>query len=446
MDALSSIMALFTLGTGVFLTLRLRFFQFTHLSKAIRAPFERRSRKTLGGVTPFQAMATALGGSIGTANIAGVSGAIITGGPGAVFWMWLAGLFGMATKLCEIVLAVKYRDQSTSRSAGGPTHYILRGIGRRARPLAVLYAVFCCAAGLIGTAPVQSNTIALAAAGDSVTLRAVCGVLTAILTGCVIFGGAKRIGAFSERAVPFMAALYVCASAAAIIMHSERIAPALEAIVTGAFAPRPAAGGLAYAGFMRAFRVGTARGVYSNEAGVGSGAMAHAGSIETDPVKQGLFGVFEVFADTIVMCSLTALVILTSGVGSSLFSSESDGMRLARMAFEASFGSAAKPFLSVSVLLFAFTSLVGWSLYGESSAVFLFGVRAVLPYRLIFLLLIPAGAVIDAGSAWRAGELLNYLMALPNLFALIMLSGRIKKEVSHYKMFEKSRGKHYNKG
>ena len=454
MDAFSTAMALLTLGTGVFLSIRLRFFQFTHIRSAIRAPFSRSGSKALGGVSPFQAMATALGASIGTANIAGVSGAIIIGGPGAVFWMWTAGLAGMATKLSETVLAVRYRDMSTSPPSGGPMHYILMGLGKRARPLAAAYAFFGCASGLLGTALVQSNTIALSAAEligtpagtEAFAAKAVCGLITGALTGCVILGGARRISVFSERAVPFMAALYIGASLAAIIAHRENIVPAFGLILKGAFAPRSAAGGLAGAGFIRAFRKGTARGVYSNEAGVGSAAMAHAGTSETDPVKQGLLGIFEVFADTLVMCSLTALVVLTSGIGLDSFSEEADGMRLVSLAFANTLGDAARPFLALSVLLFAFTSLTGWSLYGERSAAFLFGGRSSLPYRIIFLLLIPIGAVADAGFAWRTGELLNYLMAVPNLFALIMLSGKLKTELMQYKMFEKSIRKHYNKG
>lgn len=456
MDILGSVMALFTLGTGVALTFRSGFFQFTHLGKALAAPFRGR-RRTLrgGGVTAFQAMATALGSSIGTANIAGVAGAILLGGPGAVFWMWMAGLFGMASKLSEIVLALRYRDMGVYPPSGGPMYYIEKGLGRRFRPLAKAFSAFGCIAGLLGTAIVQSNTIAASVSGlaeslypsiHTAAVRLGAGLAFALLCGAVIIGGAKRIGAFSEKAVPFMAALYAAACCAVIYIHRARIAGAFVRIIGCAFSPRSAAGGLMGAGFLSAFRVGTARGVYSNEAGVGSGAIAHAASAETDPVRQGLFGIFEVFIDTMLVCTLTALVILTS-FGSSRQAGGSDGMRLITSAFASVFGrDGASLLLSVSILLFAFTSLVGWSLYGEKCAAFLFGGRAALPYRLIFVLLIPLGSVIGAGPAWKLGELCNYLMAAPNLIALLLLSGKVKRELDSYKMFEKSRGRHYNKG
>ncbi len=434
MELFKTAMAYLMLGAGAFLTARLGFFQFTHLIPALRAPFLR-GKKRGGGVTAFQAMATALGGSIGTANIAGVAGAILLAGPGAVFWMWIAGLLGMAAKLAEIVLAVKYRDSSARPPAGGPMHYIERGLGRSFRPLAKAYALFGVLAGLLGTALVQSNTIAQAAftsAADfgleSRAAAPLAGLLTAALTGAVIMGGARRIGSFSAKAVPFMAGAYALCAFAVIFANLSRLPEAFRAIIEGAFEPRGAFCGVSLA----ALRVGVARGVYSNEAGVGSAAIAHAGSNETDPVKQGLLGIFEVFADTIVTCTLTALVILTSGVPLS-----GSGMELAGSAFASVFGAGgAGLLLSIAVLLFAFTSLIGWELYYERCAEYLFGPRPMPCLRLLFLLCIPIGAVTEAGLAWTLGELMNYLMALPNTIALALLSGEVKKLVREYGRFE----------
>ncbi|MBR3382469.1 MAG: sodium:alanine symporter family protein [Clostridia bacterium] len=449
MDHFGSLMAFLTLGVGSFLTLRLGFFQFTHLGRALRLPFKRRSTK--GGVSPFRAMATALGSSVGTANIAGVAGAISLGGAGAVFWMWAAGLLGMATKLTEIVLAMLYRD-SSSPPVGGPARYMERGLGPFGRRLAAVYSVFGMSAALIGTALVQSNTIAEAGAGLAAALgvpvgqRALLitiGAFASVLTGAVILGGVKRIGAFSERAVPAMALVYAAACAAVLLVNHARVPEAIAEIVRGAFRPDSAAGGAFGLGMREALRVGVARGVYSNEAGVGSGAMAHASSDEKDPVRQGLMGVFEVFADTIVICTLTALVILTSGVPIPFGSAA--GAELARAAFASVYGEkTASLFLCASVLLFAFTSLVGWSFYGERCACALFGNRAALPFRAAFLLLIPAGAAAGTAFAWKLGEVFNYLMALPNLLALLLLSGEARRETARYKMFEKSPRRRYN--
>ena len=434
MDVFSDIMAFSVLGTGLLLTVRLRGFQFTHLLRSI-ASVKRSPNKTgKGEVTAFQAMATALGGSIGTANIAGVAGAIITGGPGAVFWMWMVALLGMAVKCCEIALAVRYR--------GGAMICIERGMGKRTRPLAVLFAVFGSLAGLVGTALVQSNTIALSvfdvtlgfvpeAPRTAVLLSA--GVLTAALTGIVIFGGAKRVGRFSEMAVPFMAAVYIIVSLSVIFMNRERLFPALGTIFSSAFGIKPAAGAVCGMGVRKAFRVGVARGVYSNEAGVGSAPMAHANSADTDPVRQGMLGIFEVFIDTLVVCTLTALVILTSGIEIPYGSTELSGTTLAGSAFEALLGPRIAPvFLSVLITLFAFTSVIGWEVCGESCIKYLFGKKSLIPYRIIYVLLIPVGALVNVNTVWRIGESLNYLMAIPNLIMLVCLSDQAKKEIVEY--------------
>ena len=454
MEVFSGFMSFLMLGAGLFLTVRLGFFQFTHIGKALTHPFRRDSGNGGSGMTSFQAMATALGGSIGTANIAGVAGALIIGGVGSIFWMWLAGILGMATKLAEIVLALRYRDTSMKPPLGGAMLYIEKGLGRRMRPLAVCFAVFGCLASLVGTALVQSNTIALASFDmlgsldvsiERLYALLLSGILTAAAAGAVIAGGAKRIGSFSERAVPAMAFLYIASAVIIISINHTRLLPSLKSIFDGAFGLSPAVGGFFGAGMTRAMRVGVARGVYSNEAGVGSAPMAHASSSETDPVRQGLWGIFEVFVDTILMCTLTALVILTSGVDIPFGTANYSGMTLANAAFSSVFGTqTASVFLSVSILLFAFTSIVGWSMYGERCVCYLWGSGSIVPFRTVFLLLIPVGAIINVDTAWKLGELFNYLMALPNIAALLSLSGRVSDEVRQYKMFEKSSGRHYN--
>lgn len=436
MDLFGEAMAFITLGTGVFLTVRLKGFQFTHLFASLRSVFSHEKRSD--GMTAFQAAATALGGSVGTANIAGVAGAIALGGPGTVFWMWISALVGMATKFCETFLAVKY--------GGGAMVCIDKGLGKRFKPLAAAFSVFGALASLIGTSLVQSNTIALSALGAARSFGAVAdktpvllavGALTAILTALVIFGGARRIGRFSEKAVPFMALVYAAACAAVIAVNVKRLIPALESIFSSAFGFRSAAGCAVGFGFKKTLSIGVARGVYSNEAGVGSSPMAHASSSGTDPVKHGMLGIFEVFADTIVICSLTALALLTSGVLIPFGQSGASGAALASDAFSGIMGNASSVFISLSILVFAFTSLVGWSLYGECCIKYLFGKRAVPVFRVIYVLLIPLGAVAPVDAVWRIGETFNYLMALPNLFLLVLLAREAEAGILAYKMFEK---------
>lgn len=436
-------MAFVLIGTGVFLSFPTGFIQFTHFFRAIKAAFSGKSRGE--GVTGFQATATALAGSIGTANIAGVAGAILTGGPGAVFWMWIAAIFGMATKFSEIALAVRF--------GGGAMKCIERGMGKRFRPLAAAFAVFGALSCTVGTGLVQSNTVANSVFHMLISFHAdfgklpalvVSGVVTAALTALVIFGGAVRIGRVSEMAVPIMGLMYIAASAAVIIPNIGKLPAVFKSIVGSAFGIRQAVGGISSAAMMRALRVGVARGVYSNEAGVGSAPMAHANSNDTDPVRQGMMGIFEVFFDTIVMCSLTALVILTSGVLIPYGDGNVPGTVLVSEAFRPVLGSFSGVFVSVMTLVFAFTSIVAWSVYGESCAKYLFGEKSAVPFRAAFLVPVVIGAVVPVSSVWRAGEILNYLMALPNVVMLIALSGTVKRDVREYKMFEKRRRRHYN--
>lgn len=449
-----------TLASGLVITLRIGGFQFTHLFRALRtvllpqrgpsAAKADKARRGKQGLTPFQAMAAALGGSVGTANIAGTAGAIALGGPGAVFWMWVAALFGMGVKFAEIVLAVLTREKRGGGYIGGPMLYIEKGLPKKsrigaffARPLARCFAVFGLIAGCVGTPLVQANTIAESGMNmalafcpsvDPAPVRAVSAVVCAALVGVVVLGGVRRIGRISEYVVPFMSVVYILACLAVLWFFRKNLGMALGSVLRGAFGLRPAAGGLFGFGMLRAIRVGTARGVYSNEAGVGSAPMAHACAETDDPVRQGLFGIFEVFADTLVMCSLTAFAVLASGA----FTVSSSGTAIALAAFAPVLGKkAASVFLAASLLLFAYTSIIGWSVYGLRCGEWLLGRRAKLPCCIAITACTALGTLVRVDTVWKIGEILNYLMAAPNLIALLLLSGEAAREAREYRLTER---------
>lgn len=444
MDAFSSVFAALMLAAGLFVTVRLRAFQFTHLSKSLKTVlFPGKSVKRSGGLTPFEAMASALGGSVGTANIAGTAGAIALGGPGAVFWMWAAGLVGMAVKFSEIVLALRFREKRGGEWIGGPMLYIEKGLGssRFFKLLAMLFAAFALLCSAVSTPLVQANTVGESAAALFATFFPKAGVsfaklcaggLIALLVGAALLGGVKRIGRISSCIVPFMALLYIGCCLAALVRFRSGVLPALRAVVCSAFGLRPAAGGLAGGAMLTAMRVGTARGVYSNEAGVGSAPMAHACADTDDPVRQGLFGIFEVFADTLVMCTLTALTVLSSGVPLA-----GSGMTIAHAAFSRLLGAeAAGVFLAVSLFLFAYTSILGWSFYGLSCARYLFGEGAAPAVGAITTALCAVGVFLRTDAVWKLGECLNYLMAGPNMLAVLLISGIVVRETRGYRATE----------
>lgn len=447
MDAFSSVFAVLMLASGLFMTVRLGGFQFTHLGRSLKAVlFPGKSAQKGGGLTPFEAMASALGGSVGTANIAGTAGAIALGGPGAVFWMWIAGLIGMAVKFSEIVLALRFREKRGGKWIGGPMLYIEKGLGngRFSKWPAMLFAAFALLCSVVSTPLVQANTVGesigalfavfLPKAGGTAA-KLFSGGLIALLVGAALLGGAKRIGRISSRVVPFMAVLYIGCCAAALIRFRSGILPALRAVIGSAFGLRPAAGGFAGGAMLAAMRVGTARGVYSNEAGVGSAPMAHACADTDDPVRQGLFGIFEVFTDTLVMCTLTALTVLSSGVPL-----EGSGMAIAHAAFSALLGAkVAGVFLAASLFLFAYTSILGWSFYGLSCARYLFGERAVPAVCAVTTALCAVGVFVRTDAVWRLGECLNYLMACPNMLAVLLLSGVVVREARDYSAMEGQR-------
>ena len=372
------------LGVGLYLSLRTRFLQIRKFPLAIRSTLGRMFQKKTaqdGAMTPFQAVCTALAATVGTGNIAGVAGAIAIGGPGAVFWMWISALLGMCTKFAEVTLAVHFRERNAQGDyVGGPMYYIKNGLSRRWYWLAVLYSVFGVFT-VFGTGnATQVNTItasintALSSYGllpaDAVTLcRWIIGVAIALILMLVLLGGIKRIGRVTERLVPFMALLYVVLALGVVVLNAGRIPAVLGAIVTGAFSPMAVTGGIV-GSFFASMQKGVARGIFSNEAGLGTGSIAHACADTQEPVRQGLFGIFEVFADTIVICTLTALVILLSGVPVSY--GQAAGAELTISGFVATYGNWVTIFTAVAMCCFAFSTIIGWGLYGARCVEFLF--------------------------------------------------------------------------
>ena len=432
------------LGAGIYLSFRTHFVQIRKFRFALKSTVGRafgKSGAKSGGMTPFQAMTTALGGTVGTGNIAGVAGAITLGGPGAVFWMWVSAMFGMCTKYSEIFLAVRFREKDRAGQwVGGPMYYIKNGLGKKFLPLAAAFSVFGCLASLgIGNIA-QANTIsgcvisavtafvpAAAAQGMLKTVSLTVGLFCAGTVLIILFGGPGRLGRVTEWLVPAMSAVYILASLAVIFSNAENILPALKRILTGAFSPKAAVGGAFGIGFRQAAGRGIGRGVFSNEAGLGSSPMAHASAGSTDPVSQGLYGIFEVFADTLVICTLTAFAILTSPIA--IPYGQSAGAGLAAGAFAEVFGQkAAGVVMAVCIFFFALSSMLSWALYGERCSVFLFGERSAGIYRIIFAAAAIPGSTMSLSLVWSLSEAFNGLMAVPNLIALVLLSGIVSSQ------------------
>ena len=418
----------YSVRTGFFQLFSWRLWLKTTLGALIRPGGKRRGK---GGITQFQAMATALAATIGTGSIAGVATAIFWGGPGAVFWMWVSALLGMMTGCAEKILAICYRRMGKNGWEGGPMDYISQGLGAPA--LAALFALGCLAASLGGGTMVQSNSISTALKAAFGWNPLVVGAAVALLSGVVVLGGIGRIGRVSECLVPAMALLFIGGGVIVLACHARAILPALERIVTSALIPQAGLGGAAGYGVMSAMRYGVARGVFTNEAGLGTSAMAHAAADVEEPAEQGMWGIFEVFLATLVICTVTALVILTTGVyseeaalaaiQSGTIPEEMLGAPLSVAAFSTVFGPFGGIFVAVCLLLFAFTSLLGLSYYGERSLAYLAGSeRFTKLYRLVFLFSILVGSTAELSMVWQLADLCNGLMALPNLIALLLLS------------------------
>ena len=428
-------------GSGLYLTLFSGGFQFRYFVRMLGCTvcsLFRPTPKKQTGITPFQAVSTALAGTMGVGNIVGVATALTAGGPGAVFWMVVSSFLGMMTKFAEVVLSVKFRrTDSAGRHYGGPMYYLERLFpNRKALPRA--FALLCVLASFGIGNMTQSNAMAGAMLNTFSVHPALTGCVAMLLIGLVIVGGIQRIGKVSEMLIPVISIFYLLGSLIALALHAGAIPAALVEIWNGAFHPAQVGAGVLGYTVSSALRFGFARGVFSNEAGLGSATIAHAATSESDPVRQGFWGIFEVFADTVVVCTLTALVILTSGVMSD---PTLDGEALIGAAFAASFGGFGRVFIALSVLLFAVASIIGWSYYGECCVNYLSGNRPgmLLFYRVIFLFLVVVGATVQLRLVWNAADVLNGLMAVPNLIGVVGLSPVVYQEIRRYRREEQKR-------
>ena len=423
-------------GTGVYLTIGTKFFSILKLGYVLRNTLLKIFSKDQAGegeITPFQAVATALAATVGTGNIAGVATAIALGGPGAVFWMWVSAVFGMATKFGEVVLSINYREKTQDgRFVGGPMYYIANGLNLKW--LATVFAVFGALAAFGIGNMVQSNSVAASLQESFNISPLVTGLVLAVLTALVILGGIKRIGSVTEKLVPGMAVIYILGAVFIIFMNGSHIPEAFGLIFGNAFTGTAAVGGFAGSTLAMAVRFGVARGVFSNEAGLGSAPIAHAASTTDHPVRQGLWGVFEVFMDTIVICTLTALAILVSG----LWNTGVTGAALTTQAFdEAILGGGY--IVSIGIMLFAFSTILGWSYYGERCAEYLFGVKAIVPYRIIWIPFVVIGAIGGLEFIWDLADTMNGLMAIPNLVGILLLSGTVLRLTKEFFASEKEK-------
>ncbi|MDO4521782.1 MAG: sodium:alanine symporter family protein [Eubacteriales bacterium] len=432
------------IGVGLYLSIRTNFLQIRKFPYAIKTTLGRMFKKkeaSDGAITPFQAVCTALAATVGTGNIAGVAGAVAIGGPGAVFWMWISALLGMCTKFAEVTLAVHFREKNKHGDyVGGPMYYIKNGLGRNWQWLAVLYSIFGVLA-VFGTGnATQANTIMTAV--DSALINyglltessmslfnVVLGVILTALVGLVLLGGIKRIGNVTEKLVPFMAVLYIILAIGVLIVNAGRIPGAFYDIFYGAFKPSAVTGGFIGSFFM-SMKKGVSRGIFSNEAGLGTGSIAHACADTRKPVKQGFFGIFEVFTDTIVICTLTALVILCSGA--SITFGEAAGAELTISGFTVTYGNWVSIFTAVAMCCFAFSTILGWGLYGARCAEFIFSEKIVKPFMVVYSLMALVGTTTDLGLIWGISDTFNGLMAIPNLIALFLLSGVVVKMMKEY--------------
>ena len=432
-------------GVGLYLSIRTGFLQFTKFGtvwkNTIGKIFHRTTEAGHGAVTPFQAVCTALAATVGTGNIAGVAGAIAIGGPGAVFWMWISALLGMVTKYSEVTLAVHYRQKNKHGDwVGGPMYYIENGLGKKWKFLGILFAIFGVFA-VFGTGnATQVNTIVASIdtalisfgvmeAGSTATLNLILGIVITVLVGMILLGGIKRIGHVAERLVPIMALLYVVLGLGIIIVHIDNLPTAFSSIVKGAFNPSAVTGGVVGAAFV-AVQKGVARGIFSNEAGLGTASIAHAGAEVNDPVQQGLFGVFEVFVDTIIICTFTALVILCSGVP--ITYGAAAGAELTISGFTSTYGNWITIFTAVAMCCFAFTTILGWGLYGARCSEYLFGEKVIKPFMVIYSLVAIIGATVKLDLLWSIAETFNGMMAIPNLIAVALLSPVVIRLTKEY--------------
>ena len=431
-------------GVGLYLSIRTGFLQIRKFPYAIRTTLGRIFRKRSasdGAITPFQAVCTALAATVGTGNIAGVAGAIAIGGPGAIFWMWVSALFGMCTKFAEVTLAVHFREiNANGELVGGPMYYIKNGLGKKWNWLAYLFAAFGVLT-VFGTGnATQVNTITTAINSALLnyniisesavsTSNLIIGIVIAILIAMILLGGIKRIGQVTEKLVPFMALLYILLGLGVILLNIQNVPSVFVSIFKGAFQPSAVTGGIIGSMFL-SIKKGVSRGIFSNEAGLGTGSIAHACADTKKPVKQGMFGIFEVFTDTIVICTLTALVILCSGVP--ITYGEAAGAELTILGFTSTYGNWVSIFTAVAMCCFAFSTALGWGLYGARCIEFLFSEKVIKPFMVVYALVAILGATANLGLMWNIAETFNGLMAIPNLIALFLLSGTVVRLTKEY--------------
>ncbi|MEN8175855.1 MAG: sodium:alanine symporter family protein [Pseudomonadota bacterium] len=406
------------LGTGLFLTLGLRAMPLRHMGYGFLMLWRGRKSEEEGDISPFNALMTSLSATIGTGNIAGVGTAIALGGPGAVFWMWCTALVGMATKYAEAVLAVKYREiDANGDHVGGPMYYIKNGLGHNWKWLGTTFAVFGAIAGFGIGNMVQANSVAHALNANLGFPKLATGIVMAVFVFLVLVGGVRRIARVAGKLVPVMAIAYVVGGLTVILANLSDVPGALWFIIEHAFTPAAATGGFAGAAVMVALQMGVARGIFSNEAGLGSAPIAHAAAKTCNPVRQGTIAMLGTFIDTIIICTITALVIVMSGE----WTTGESGAALSSAAFGAELPNLGQWIVTFGLVVFAFTTLLGWSLYGERCVEYLFGVKSILPFQLIWVLAIPLGATVKLTFAWLLADTLNALMAIPNLIALVLL-------------------------
>lgn len=416
-------------GTGVYLSIRLGLLQVLKLPKAFKLIFT--DDKGEGDISSFAALATALAATVGTGNIVGVATAIKAGGPGALFWMWVAAFFGMATKYAEGLLAIKYRTKDANGEvSGGPMYYIVNGMGKKWKPLAVFFAFAGILVAFLGIGTFsQVNSITASLENTLGFSPQIVSVIIAIIVAVIIFGGIQSISKVSEKVVPFMAAIYIVAALAVIFSHFDQIIPAFQQIFSGAFTGTAAVGGFAGAVVKDAIQKGIARGVFSNESGLGSAPIAAAAAKTNEPVEQGLISMTGTFIDTIIICTMTGLAIIVTGQ----WSVEGlEGAPLTQAAFSSVFGSPGALALTFCLVLFAFTTILGWSYYGERCFEFLFGTKHIKYYRSIFVIMVALGGFLKLELIWVIADIVNGLMALPNLIALLALSPVIIRETKSY--------------
>jgi len=422
------IMLALLLGVGVYLTLGLKLLPWLKIGHGFKLLFSGDADKDQGDISPFQALMTALSATIGTGNIAGVATAIFLGGPGAIFWMWITALFGMGTKYGEAVLAVKYREvDEQGRRVGGPMYYIKNGLGDNWKWLGFLFALFGTVAAFGIGNMVQSNSVADALSSNFNISPTITGVVLAVLVGLVILGGIKRIGDVAGKLVPVMAIAYILGSLIVIILNYGQIGEAFKLIFSSAFSGTAVTGGFAGAAVWAAIRFGVARGVFSNEAGLGSAPIAHAAAQTNDPVRQGMIGMLGTFIDTIIICTMTALVIILTGA----WTSGETGASLSTLAYGQGIAGG-NYIVTFGLVIFAFTTLLGWSYYGERCAEYIFGVKVIIPYRVLWVIAILIGALIKLNIVWLLADVMNGFMAVPNLIALALLSPVIFKITKEY--------------